>query len=73
VAESEAGKLFHLSTKEVVVFVGLAILTLMAALDGTSITVALPVRLRTPFPFPSPSFLGYSSALMADILTLENL
>jgi hypothetical protein len=41
------------STRVLLIFVTLSTLTLMAALDGTSISVALPVR----FPFPCRSLL----------------
>jgi hypothetical protein len=36
------------STRALLIFVTLATLTLMAALDGTSISVALPVRFLPP-------------------------
>jgi hypothetical protein len=36
------------TTRALLIFVTLSTLTLMAALDGTSISVALPVRFRFP-------------------------
>lgn len=40
---------FKLDRRGVLVFFTLAVLTLMAALDGTSLSVALPVCVSMPF------------------------
>jgi hypothetical protein len=42
--EKKADEKFALGRKGALVFFTLSVLTLMAALDGTSISVALPVR-----------------------------
>jgi hypothetical protein len=42
------GKNFKLSRRGVLVFITLAVLILMAALDGTSLSVALPVWTSSP-------------------------
>ena len=41
---------FSISKQDALVLLGMAILSLMAALDGTSISVALPVSQFNPFP-----------------------
>lgn len=42
--DEKADEKFALERRGALVFITLSVLTLMAALDGTSISVALPVR-----------------------------